>query len=840
MNKKRFLSVWLLTSMGFMNLAACGQPNSAGANAPLLGARAWPAIKGPLPADQEIENRIGQLLARMSPEEKVGQIIQAEIGYTSPEDVKKYHLGSVLNGGGTRPGNKRHASTGEWLAMADAYYNASMDVSDGGIAIPIMWGADAVHGHSNIFGATIFPHNIGLGAMRNPALVQEIGRITAREVRVTGLDWTFAPTVAVAQDDRWGRTYESYSEDPALVREYAAAVVLGLQGEPGTAEFLDAEHVIATAKHFLGDGGTRYGDDRGDTRVSEAELRDIHAPGYASAIESGVQSVMASFSSWNGKKMHGHGYLLTDVLKTRMGFDGLVIGDWSGHGQVRGCSSASCPQAINAGLDVFMAIRRWKSLYRNTLKQVKKGEITQARLDDAVRRVLRVKIRAGLFDRGLPSQRHLAGEASIIGSREHRAVARRAVRESLVLLKNKGGLLPIQPGQSILIAGDGADNIGKQVGGWSITWQGTDAVNADYPGATSIMSGLREAISSIGGSVEYDRDGDYSSRPDMAVVVYGENPYAEYQGDLETLEFEPRKKNSLALLNKFRADDIPVVSVFLSGRPLWVNPELNASNAFVAAWLPGSEGHGIADVLVADADGRPRFDFKGRLSFSWPRSPLQARLNPHHEKYAPLFELSHGLNYSDGEEGPGKLPEDVDGLLEEDSGLISLYNGRPLAPWAMYLDTDGSDPILLYGQSAKHASGAVSIRTTDMEFQEDALEVSFSGSASGQVFIGGPGLDLHEYFPAGVLSFMVNLDQLPAKDLDLQVGDKSVSLRENLAPLAGQGWQKVSIRLSCFATAPSSLNNVMEPFRLRSDGQARISFGHIRFSRDGESTIDCD
>ena len=835
--KKFRLSPARLTALAVCAiLTACDGPTD---NESYLGAQAWPVVQGPIPVDPEVEERIDALLARMSVEEKVGQIIQAEIGYTTPEDVREYHLGSVLNGGGTRPDDKRHASVADWLDMADAYYQASMDTSDGGVAIPIMWGTDAVHGHSNVFGATIFPHNIGLGAMRNPALIREIGRVTAREVRVTGLDWTFAPSVAVAQDDRWGRTYESYSEDPALVREYAAQLVLGLQGEPGTAEFLGADHVIATAKHYLGDGGTRRGDDRGDARMSEAELRDIHAPGYTSAIEAGVQSVMASFSSWNGRKMHGHEYLLTDVLKGRMGLDGFVVGDWNGHGQVRGCSSASCPESINAGLDMFMAIRRWKSLYRNTLKEVKKGEITLQRLDDAVRRVLRVKIRAGLFEQGLPSTRQLAGVAGVLGSKEHRAIARQAVRESLVLLKNKGGLLPIRPGQSVLIAGDGADNIGKQVGGWSITWQGTGATNADYPGATSILAGLSDAVYGIGGNVEYQRDGKYSKRPDLALVVFGEEPYAEYQGDLETLEFEPRKKKSLALLKRLRSEGIPVVSVFLSGRPLWVNPELNASDAFVAAWLPGTEGGGIADVLVAGADGQPRHDFKGRLSFSWPQSPSQGLLNTHHENYAPLFSLGYGLSYLEGGEGPGELAEDKDDVAD-DADSIALYNGRLLAPWAVYLVADGSEPILLYGQSADHASGVVSVRTMDMDYQEDALEARFTGTGKGEVFINGPGMDLKEYFATGVLSFKVRLDEAPAGEISLRVGGSSLAIGKQLLPIVGRGWQKISVKLSCFAAEPAVLGIVTEPFRIEADGQLRIGFGDIRFAREGEPNLDCD
>jgi beta-glucosidase len=840
-------AIRILIAASLLAMTACGSRDSAesparladSATPPYLGAEAWPAIANPVADPPEVAERIASLLARMSPEEKVGQIIQAEIRYTTPEDVRDYHLGSVLNGGGTRPGDKRHATPGDWLALADAYYDASMDTADGGVAIPIIWGTDAVHGHSNVFGATIFPHNIGLGAMRNPDLVREIGRVTAREVRVTGLDWTFSPTVAVAQDDRWGRTYESYGEDPALVRDYAAQLVLGLQGEPGTPEFLGPERVIATAKHYLGDGGTRQGDDRGDTRVTEAELRDIHAPGYAGALQAGVQTVMASFSSWNGERMHGHQYLLTDILKGRLGLDGFVVGDWNGHGQVRGCSNTSCAATVNAGLDMFMAIRRWKSLYRKTLRQVKSGEIPLARLDDAVSRVLRVKIRAGLFERGRPSSRRLAGAGDVLGSAEHRAVARRAVRESLVLLKNRGGLLPIRPGQRVLVAGDGADDIGQQVGGWSITWQGTGASNDDYPGGTSILAGLAEAVAAVGGSVEFAEHGSFLSRPDLAVVVFGEEPYAEFQGDLDTLEFEPRRKESLALLQKLRAAGIPVVSVFLAGRPLWVNPELNASDAFVAAWLPGTEGGGVADVLVAGGDGQPRHDFSGRLSFSWPQTPDQGRLNPHHEGYHPLFEYGYGLSYAAGEEGPGVLSEDVAGVLEVEQDSISLYHGRPLAPWEVYLDGDDADPDLFYGQSAVHDSGAVSLRTVDMKLQEDALEASFSGSVTGKVFIVGSSLDLGAYQAEGVLTFMARLERPLTAELRLRVGDGVISLASRMQGLVGQGWQPVTVPLSCFADTAEALERVSVPFALVSEGAMDIAFGEIRFDQRGASDLGC-
>src|SRR5690606_1838279 len=399
------------------------------------------------------------------------------------------------------------------------------------------------------------------------------------------------------------RSYESYSENPEIFPAYAAAMVRGLQGNPGDPDFLRGEHVIATVKHYVGDGGTVDGRDQGDNRASEAELRDIHAAGYPAAISAGVQVVMASFNSWHGEKLHGHKGLLTDVLKERMGFSGFVVGDWNGHGQGEGCSNESCPKAINAGLDLFMAPDSWKALYENTLAQVRSGEIPMERLDDAVRRILLVKLRAGLFEAGRPSSRPLAGRYDLLGAPEHRAVARQAVRESLVLLKNSKGVLPINPKSHVLVAGDGAHNIPKQNGGWTLSWQGTGVTNEHFPNAESIFQGIEAAVKAAGGTVTLSVTGEYTTKPDVAIVVYGEDPYAEFQGDIETLEYKPGDKSDLELLRKLRADNIPVVSVFLSGRPMWVNPELNASDAFVAAWLPGSEGGGIADVLIAKPDG---------------------------------------------------------------------------------------------------------------------------------------------------------------------------------------------------------------------------------------------
>lgn len=825
-------------------LPGCGEREMSSSSAleekRYMGAEFWPKISSPLAVDPEIEHKIAGLIASMSVEEKVGQIIQAEIQYTTPEDVRHFHLGSVLNGGGSLPNRNKHATPGDWLAMADAYYEASMDTSDGGVAIPIIWGSDAVHGHNNVIGATIFPHNIGLGAMRDPALIRQIGRVTAREMRVTGIDWTFAPTVAVTQDDRWGRSYESFSEDPEIVRSYAGEFVRGLQGEPGTPEFLDADHVVATVKHFIGDGGTDGGDDQGDAEISEAELRDIHGPGYFSALEAGVQSAMASFSSWNGEKMHGHRYLLTDVLKNRLGLDGLIVGDWNGHGQLPGCTNDSCPDAINAGLDLFMAVEDWKDLYKNTLAQVKDGVIPMARLEDAVSRVLRVKFRAGLFSKGRPSSRGIAGSDDIIGSEEHRSVARQAVRQSLVLLKNDNNLLPILPTSHVLVAGDGADNMGKQTGGWTITWQGTDNENTDFPGGTTVLDGIRQLVGQAGGRITYSADGNFDIKPDVAIVVFGEDPYAEFQGDLDTLEFEPVQKRALKLLKKLREAEIPIVSVFLSGRPMWVNPELNQSDAFVAAWLPGSEGVAVADVLMAGADGKPVHDFTGKLSFSWPGLPVQANLNPHHENYDPLFALGYGLDYASPRSALAKLDEDVEGVRLNDDGDITLYHGRALAPWAVFVEGDRSEASILSGPYAAHVSGQVTVQTTDMEVQEDALRIDFHGGGNAGVYIGSSEMDMSRFFDRGALEFRVRIDVPLEHDLALSVNHRAVRLNDRLADKIGKGWQTVSIPVSCFADSRDALVSVDQPFRLGASHPMQVSIGKIRLLAAGNEPGQCN
>jgi len=610
---------------------------SAATPGPAVHLQLWPEARSRGLIDESTEARISELLSRMSVEEKVGQIIQTDIASITPADLRRYPLGSVLAGGGQGPDGNIRSPAEAWVRLTHELHAVALEARAGHEPIPLIFGIDAVHGHDNIVGAVLYPHNIGLGAAHDAELVRRIGTATAEEVAATGIDWNFAPTLAVPQDVRWGRSYEGFSQDPALVREYARAAVEGIQGPDTLAGKLQNGRVAATAKHFLGDGGTHDGVDQGDTRVSEQELIRIHAQGYVSAIDAGVLTVMASYSSWRGRKMHGNRSLLTDVLKGRMGFAGFVIGDWGGHAQVPGCTADHCPAAINAGVDMFMAPNHWQALYQNTLADARAGVIPAARLDDAVRRILRVKFRLGLFEAARPYE----GRMELLHSPAHRELAREAVRKSLVLLKNRGAL-PIRASARVLVAGAGADSIPMQCGGWSVTWQGTDTSNADYPGAQSIKAAIAQALAAAGGRLVDDSDLSGPNKPDVAVIVYGETPYAEMLGDIQFPVYNPGQ--ALRQLRQLQDAGIPTVSVFLSGRPLWVRSELEASDAFVAAWLPGTEAGGIADVLIGDAAGKPRYDFSGRLSFRWPNGP-DPTAGPSDNKLSQTWPLGFGLGY---------------------------------------------------------------------------------------------------------------------------------------------------------------------------------------------------
>lgn len=778
----------------------------------------WPAVHSRVARDEALERRIDSILARMPAEEKVAQIVQPDISSVTPEDVRRYRFGSILAGGNSSPGGKENAAPAEWLKLADAFWEASQAGAWAGEKIPLVYGIDAVHGHANIVGATIFPQNIGLGAARDPELIRRIGEVTAREMAVTGFDWDFSPTLAVVRDDRWGRTYEGFSEEPEVVRAYAGRMVEGLQGRPGTPEFMAPGRVIATAKHFVGDGGTAGGKDQGDNPSTPEQLRDIHGAGYPSAIEAGVQAVMASFSSVRGEKVHGSRALLTDALKRDMNFDGLVVGDWNAHGQVPGCSNTRCAASINAGLDMFMAPDSWKGLYESTLAQARSGEIPAGRLDDAVRRVLRVKLRARMFEKGRPSSRPLAGRFELLGAPEHRAVARQAVRESLVLLKNQGRLLPLSPRANILVAGDGADNVPKQAGGWTITWQGTDTTNADFPHAQSIWGGIRETVGAAGGTATLSVEGRFTTRPDAAIIVFGENPYAEFVGDRPNVEFSPGDKKDLELMRRLRSAGVPVVAVFLSGRPLWVNAELNASDAFVAAFLPGSEGGGIADVLFRRPDGAVNHDFRGKLSYSWPKRADQTPLNRGDQGYDPLFPFGYGLTYADAADLP-RLSEERPAAAAD--GADGIFFGRGAVPsgWTFAV------------------SGEATTRRVDRRAQEDAIAATFSGTGEQSLML-LPTAEVDISREAtGELSLVVDyrIDSPPTANVALWMAcgehcGGTVQVGDLIRPSPIGEWRTLTIPLRCFVRRGLDPKRVTTVFALSTTGRLALAVSDVRIA----------
>lgn len=773
-------------------------------------ANSWPAVTSLPGMNATQEARIDAILAKMSIEEKVGQIIQPDIASITPDEVRRYKFGSILAGGNSSPGGKENAPPAEWLKLADAYWNASRAADWNGDNIPLMWGIDAVHGHANIVGATIFPQNIGLGATNNPELMRKIGEVTAREMVVTGFDWDFSPTLAVVRDDRWGRTYEGFSEDPRIVRSYSGQMVEGLQGNAAGDEFMGPGRVIATAKHFVGDGGTLGGKDQGDTVASFEQLRDIHGAGYPPAIAAGVQAVMASFSSVGGTKVHGDRALLTTALKGDMSFDGLVVGDWNAHGQVPGCSNTSCPQSINAGLDMFMAPDTWKLLYDNTLAQARSGEIPVSRLDDAVRRILRVKVRAGLFEKGAPSTRPLAGDYSLLGAPSHRAVARQAVRESLVLLKNQGQLLPLDPRASILVAGDGADNIGKQSGGWTISWQGTGFTNRDYPGATSIYAGIQSAVAAAGGKATLSVEGRYTKKPDVAIVVFGEEPYAEFVGDRATLEFSPGDKKDLDLLRRLKAAGVPTVAIFLSGRPMWVNAEINASDAFVAAFLPGSEGAGVADAILRSAPGRSSPGVTGKLSYSWPRRGDQTPLNFGELPYDPLFPLGYGLSFADRIDMP-RLAEDRPPPVA--GGADGVFFARGSTPPGWQWQFNGGP-----------------IRAVDHRAQEDARQFAWPGDRLARAAIQAAApIDISRE-ATGELSLLVDyrVDVRPSAATSLILGSTAIQVGGTLRSAKIGEWKTLTMPLRCFVRAGLDPAKVAVPAAIETKGRLTLSVSNVR------------
>lgn len=795
----------------------------------------WPKVDSALKQDPAVEARVREILSGMTLRQKVGQMTQGEIKQVTPDDVRTYYLGSVLNGGGSWPAMDKHASVGDWLKLADAYYDASM-ATDLKTPIPVIWGTDAMHGHSNVYRATIFPHAIGMGAAHDAELVGRIASVTGRAVRATGIDWLFAPAVPVVQDLRWGRTYESWSEDPALVREYAVAYTRGLQGTFG-----DDGNAIATAKHFIADGGTEHGKDQGVAKWSMKDLINLHGPGYFGALGAGSQTVMATFNSWvdadtgqDHGKLHGIKLLLTDALKTKMGFDGFIVSDWNGIGQVAGCTNASCPQAINAGIDMVMVPDDWKAFIDNTVRQVEAGEIPMSRIDDAVSRILRVKLRAGMFDGRKPSLNANAGKPEAL---QERPLAREAVRKSLVLLKNEGNALPLARGKKVLVVGASADSISNQTGGWTLTWQGTENTNADFPDAESLLAGFRKAAGEANVTYRADAKGVDVSKFDAVIAVLGETPYAEGVGDIaqyDTVSHSRRYPADLAALQAVAGKGKPVVTVLLSGRPAYANDLVNLSDAFVVAWLPGTEGGGVADVLFAGADGKPAHDFTARLSFSWPAVVCPGLRAAGPDGAKPQFARGYGLSYAKGG-SVAPLPLD-DAKACGQATVLPVFERGDTPTFALHVG-DGTQVHALgadVNATLEWPQGKprVKVRTVQVNTQQDAREVTWLGKA--MLFSRNPSRsDLRPFATGGALVFDVSVVQPPRSKVTLLVGcgpgcEGRQDLTSALAAATPGQKRTIKVPLKCFADAGAKLESVEVPFAVEADAPFAAAFANIR------------
>jgi beta-glucosidase len=580
-----------------------------------------------------IDGEVKKLVLSMTLEEKIGQMTQVDYRYLADKaDIGKYFLGSILSGVGSTPPTNQPSS---WVDLYNSFQGEALKTR---LKIPLIYGIDAVHGHNNVLGATMFPHNIGLGCTNDKALVQEIAAATAAEVKATGLDWTFAPCVAVAQDERWGRTYESYSEDSKIVTELGVASTIGYQGRT-----LDKNSVLACAKHFVGDGNTVFGTgtnwykiDRGDVVLDEEELRSKYIKPFQESIKMGVGSIMVSYNSWKGEKLHGHKYLINDVLKKELKFGGIVVSDWAGINELDKDYKTCIIQSINAGIDMNMVPgslnsddNSYDDFIRLAIESVKEGSIPMERIDDAVSRILKIKKKLGLFDKPIKAPKNI----DVVGSKKHRDLARKSVRKSLVLLKNEGDILPLNKNSGkITLVGEHADNIGYQSGGWTIHWQGG---SGDITPGTTILDAFKSAVDDSN-SIHYSKYGDNLLNPDVVVVVVGEKPYSEGVGDRESLHLSDE---DIKLLKKVKNSNLPHVVVLISGRPMIINESLTESDAFVAAWLPGSEGKGISDVIFGD------YNFTGKLSMTWPKSMNQIPINYGDSNYDPLFQFGFGLSY---------------------------------------------------------------------------------------------------------------------------------------------------------------------------------------------------
>jgi len=579
-------------------------------------------------------NDVSGLISSMTLEEKIGQMTQVDYRYLQDvTDINKYFLGSILSGGGSTPPINQPSS---WVDLYNRFQEQALKTR---LKIPLIYGIDAVHGHNNVVGATIFPHNIGLGCANDEKLIKEIAVATAVEIQATGLDWTFSPCLAVAQDERWGRTYESFSEDPDIVTKLGVATVQGYQ----MGNSLSKKSVLACAKHYVGDGNTVFGTggnnykiDRGDVVLDESELRSKYIKPFKESIKQGVGSIMISYNSWHGKKLHGHKYLINDILKQELGFKGFVVSDWAGINEIDKDYKASIIKSINAGIDMVMVPGSlnpehdsYDDFIRLAIESVKEGSIPMNRIDDAVTRILKIKKKIGLFDGPIKKPQN----TNMVGSKKHRELARESVRKSVVLLKNENKLLPIgKSGKKITFVGEHADNIGYQCGGWTITWQGG---SGDITPGTSILDAFKATIRDTN-DISYSIDGVNIPDTDIIIAVIGEKPYSEGWGDRKSLDLSKENKK---ILKRVKEKNLPYLIILVSGRPMLIEDEIKDCDAFIAVWLPGTEGAGIADVIFGDHAPT------GKLSMSWPRSMDQLPINIGDKIYNPLFPFGYGLSY---------------------------------------------------------------------------------------------------------------------------------------------------------------------------------------------------
>lgn len=842
----------------------------------------WPEITSKRGYDATLEREIGAILEQMTLEEKIGQMIQAEVQQLEPDDVRIYKIGSALNGAGVWPRKNKYSTALEWAQMIEPYWLASQEGFRGRpFNIPFAWATDAVHGHNNLFGATIFPHNIGLGATHDENLIRRIGRVTALEIAASGIDWTFAPTVTVPCDARWGRFYEGYSDDPELIMRFAAQMVFGLEGDEQDAR--DGNNVIATVKHWIGEGGTKWGIDRGVNVCPEERLRHVHAAGYLAALNAGAQVVMLSFSSWKSEqnydfdphtrapyngKLHGSRYLITDVLKQQMQFDGIVITDWDGHSEVSKCTLQDARYCFNAGADVLMVEARqdWLAVIQATLADVRADRISMSRIDDAVRRILRVKRRAHLSLRVQPTKRALVRNSrQIVGCEGHRSVAREAVRKSLVLLKNKKQILPLSPKARILLAGSGANDITKHTGGWSLSWQGHDVSLEDFPGAMTIGMAVRRAVGEerVTEWTEVE-SGTNMPHPDAAIVVIGEDSYAEMHGDirpwrsLEYASLKPSYKEDLETIRVIKARGIPMVVIFLGGRPLYISEEIRLADAFVVAWLPGTEGEGITDVLFAKEDGSVRFDFQGRLPVSCPATRRSfsiaypavydgltggevalARL----EKHQSLFPRGYGLNYA----SPARASEELDRIVL-DPQVAEQHPGPPSENFALLgpnvttrfdlrisgngcwvgIDVSRTEPMeILLGR----------LEPVDYLGRGDAFSLDFNGRIAC-FYIQFPDLEtrhLCNYVSAGgLLAFSVRMPAKPSGKVLLAChncfpSQGALDVTHLFCGAELNQWVELRVPLASLAKAGSEFCRINVPFMLYTAAKLKCQIGNIRW-----------